>query len=122
MVIAKKKVIITGGAGLIGGILLDQLRERYTFASFDRTAVPDIPSHVGDFTDFSAGLHAFQGQDTVVHLAADRRANSAWESTLPNNIIDTYNVFEAAHQAGVQRVVFTSSQHATGGYLSGRAV
>jgi nucleoside-diphosphate-sugar epimerase len=113
---AKKKVIITGGAGLIGGLLINQLKERYTLTSFDRQVAPDIPSHLGDITDFPTVLQAFQGQDIVVHLAADRRADSAWESTLPNNVIGTYNVFEAARQVGVQRVVFASSQHATGGF------
>jgi nucleoside-diphosphate-sugar epimerase len=61
-------------------------------------------------------LRAFRGQHTVIHLAADPRVESAWASTLRHNIIGTYNVFEAARQAGVQRVIFASSQHATGGF------
>ncbi len=35
---------------------------------------------------------------------------------LHNNIIGTYTVFEAAHRAGVQQIIFASSNHAVGGY------
>jgi dTDP-4-dehydrorhamnose reductase len=42
--------------------------------------------------------------------------NSSWEAVLNNNIIGTYNVFEAARQAGVQQVIFASSNHAVGTY------
>lgn len=116
MTATQKRVLMTGGAGLIGGILTDRLRSRYALSSFDLQPVRDIPSYVGNLTDFPAVLQAFQGQDTVVHLAADRRAEGPWDANLPNNFIGTYNVFEAARQAGVQRVVFASSQHATGGF------
>jgi nucleoside-diphosphate-sugar epimerase len=115
MTAAKKKVLITGGAGLIGSILVDRLTQRYDLASFDVQTAQGVPSYTGNLTDFPAVLHACQGQDTVVHLAADPRADGPWESTLSNNVIGTYNVFEAATRAGVQRVVFASSQHATGG-------
>jgi nucleoside-diphosphate-sugar epimerase len=33
---------------------------------------------------------------------------------LPNNIVGTYHVFEAARQAGVTRVIYASSNHAAG--------
>ena len=39
-----------------------------------------------------------------------------WEDVLHNNIVGTYNVFEAARQAGVSRVVFASSNHVIGMY------
>ena len=57
-----------------------------------------------------------EGQDAVVHLAADTAVEATWESTLSNNFVSTYNVFEASKRAGVRGVVFASSQHATGGY------
>ena len=36
-------------------------------------------------------------------------------SVLPNNLVGTYNVFEASRREGVKRVIFASSNHATGG-------
>jgi NAD+ dependent glucose-6-phosphate dehydrogenase len=116
MTTPKKAVLITGGAGLIGRILVDRLQTHYALTSFDLQAVPGIPSVVGNLKDFPDVLQACQGQDTVVHLAADPRVDSPWESNLSTNILGTYHVFEAVRQAGVSRVVCASSQHATGGF------
>jgi nucleoside-diphosphate-sugar epimerase len=116
MVVAQHKVLITGGAGLIGGILIDRLQGHYEISSFDLKAAPGVPSSLGNLMDFPTVLHACQGQDTIIHLAADPRVDSLWESTLSNNILGTYNIFEAARQAGVSRLVCASSQHATGGF------
>jgi NAD+ dependent glucose-6-phosphate dehydrogenase len=116
MATTKKPVLITGGAGLIGRILIARLHAHYALTSFDLQSAPGIPSLVGNLTDFPAVLHACQGHDTVVHLAADPRVDSPWPTNLATNIQGTYHVFEAARQAGVRRVVVASSQHATGGF------
>lgn len=112
----RPKVLITGGAGLIGSILIDKLSDRYDFTSFDLKEANGARSVVGDLSEIEAVESAFTGHDAVVHLAADRSAGAEWESALKNNFISTYNVFEAAKRTGVKRVVFASSQHATGGY------
>jgi NAD+ dependent glucose-6-phosphate dehydrogenase len=116
MATPKKPVLITGGAGLIGRLLVERLSAHYALTAFDLHGVLGLPSVVGDLTDFPAVLHACQGQDTVIHLAADPRVDSPWASNLSTNIVGTYHVFEAARQAGVRRVVVASSQHATGGF------
>ena len=82
----------------------------------DRVEAPGAKSFVGDIAEFEQIRPAFEGQDAVVHLAANPDAQGSWESNLRSNFIGTYNVFEAARQAGVKRVVFASSNHATGGY------
>ncbi len=112
----RKKVLITGGAGLIGSILIDRLSDRYDITSFDLKEADGARSVVGDLSDMESVESAVEGHDAVVHLAADRSAEAEWESALKNNFISTYNVFEAAKRAGVKRVVFASSQHATGGF------
>lgn len=89
---------------------------RYEFTSFDRREVDGIRSIVGELADLEAVEAAVEGQDAVVHLAADTAVEATWESTLSNNFVSTYNVFEASKRAGVRGVVFASSQHATGGY------
>ena len=61
---------------------------------------------------------AFENIDTVIHLAADRSSDAPWESVLTNNLIGTYNVFEAAKRSNCQRVIFASSNHATGGFYT----
>ena len=113
-----RKVIITGGAGLIGSILIGRLGEKYELSSFDLNQAEGVKSFVGDLGNLDLLTSAFKGQHTVVHLAADRNAGAEWESALANNFIGTYNVFEAAKRAGVKRVVFASSNHATGGFYT----
>jgi nucleoside-diphosphate-sugar epimerase len=113
----RKNVLVTGSSGLIGGVVIRTLGDKYAFTGLDRAqpaGAPDIPTTVADVSNFAAIRPAFDGMDAVVHLAADVSMHAAWESVLPNNIVATYNVFEAARQAGVKRVVFASSNHAVG--------
>ena len=110
------KVLLTGGAGLIGSIMVNSLSDEYEFTSFDLKEAEGIRSIVGNLDDLSSVEEAVAGHDAVVHLAADTRVSADWESTLKNNFISTYNVFEASKRMGVKRVIFASSQHATGGF------
>ena len=112
----KRKVLITGGAGLIGSIMIDKLSDKYEFSSLDLRDADGIKSTVANLDDLDTIAPAFTGIDTVVHLAADRSPAGSWESILKNNFIATYNVFEASKRAGVKRVIFASSNHAEGGY------
>jgi len=112
----KRKVLITGGAGLIGTILKNKLGGKYDISSIDIREARNVPSTLADLSDLEAIQQAFEGIDTVVHLAADRSPAGSWESILSNNFIATYNVFEASKRAGVKRVIFASSNHAEGGY------
>jgi nucleoside-diphosphate-sugar epimerase len=45
----------------------------------------------------------------VVHLAANVETNPAIEIIVRDNVVGTYNVFEAARRAGVRRVIYASS-------------
>jgi nucleoside-diphosphate-sugar epimerase len=76
----------------------------------------DSHNFKGNIAELDTIIPAFEGQHTVVHLAADRSANANWESALRNNFVGVYNVYEAAKRTGVKRVVFGSSQHAIGGF------
>ena len=103
------RLAVTGGSGLIAGILRDGLSDRF---------VARWLSHAdADVTDLAALEHAFAGADAVVHLAANADAYASWDEVLPANVIGAYNAFEAASRAGVGRVVFASSNHAMGMYM-----
>jgi len=71
---------------------------------------------VADSTDLEALIDAFRGARLVVDLAADPSADAPWWSVRANNIPATLNALEAAHRAGVERLVFASSNHVTGVY------
>ena len=100
--------------------LLEQ-PERYETFGLDREQAPsdrvpptwrlELPEGrftVCDLSDFEAVRGAVEAMEVVVHLGADPEGDE-WGSVLQNNVIGTYNVFEAARQAGVKRVVAASS-------------
>jgi len=111
-----KKILITGGAGLVGSILIEGLKNNFEIRILDQKAVEGIDSRVGDISNLESILPAFENIDAVVHLAGDRRVYGDWNSILNNNITGIYNIYEAARINGVERIVFASSQHATGGF------
>ncbi len=116
----RKRVLITGAGGSIGGSLADLLREHYDLRLIYRTHRPAEPPvddwRTLDLEDLPALIAAMQGIDAVVHMAADSEVEAAWESVLHNNIIGTYNVYEAVRQAGVQKIIFASTNHVMGMY------
>ncbi len=111
-----KNILITGGAGLVGSVLTNGLMNKFNIRVLDIKKVEGVDSHTGDISNIDSIMPAFKGIDTVVHLAGDRRVHGDWDSILNNNIIGLYNIYEAARLSGVKRVVFASSQHATGGF------
>jgi len=113
-----QKVLITGITGLIGGIVYDNLKNDYEVCGLSRRKMErtGLRSFYGDIRELDKILPAFEGQDCVVHLAADASMSAAWDSVLQSNIIGTYNVFEACRLNGVKRVVYASSNHVTGMY------
>jgi nucleoside-diphosphate-sugar epimerase len=111
-----KHILVTGLSGLIGGAVHRRLAGRYELTALNRRAVPGVRCFQADIADLAAIRPAFDGQDVVVHLSAVVSGNVTWDELLHANVIGAYNVFEAARQAGVQRVIFASSGSVFGGY------
>jgi nucleoside-diphosphate-sugar epimerase len=112
-------VVITGSGGRIGTLLRHALAGTYRVRGIDRVPTPGLPGAlVASLTDFDAILPAFAGADAVVHLAADPRHTPDiwWDTLIPDNVVATANVYEAARRGGVKRVVFFSSMHVCGRY------
>ena len=107
---SRKKVLITGMSGLIGGILRSHLESLggYDLTALNRRPVDGVRTVQADIGDLDAIRPAFDGQHTVVHLAA-HVASEPMASVVRGNIEGTWNVYEAARAAGVRRVVFASS-------------
>lgn len=105
----KKKVLVTGANGLIGSALRRQLGDKYEWSALNRRDLAGVPTTQADISDLAAIRPAFNGIDTVVHLAAVARVDASWDDLLGPNFTGTYNIFEAAAEAGVKRVIFASS-------------
>ena len=112
----KKRLLITGGSGRIGDALRSALSDAYELSVVDIKPVPGLESLVANMTDLEAVQPAFEGKDVVIDLAANPEGDSPWDLVYENNIPSTYNALEAARRAGVKRLIFFSSNHATGMY------
>jgi L-arabinose 1-dehydrogenase [NAD(P)+] len=106
------RVAITGEAGSIG---------EQALAAFDGTDHEITPithseteglnSEIVDVADSERVMEALSGQDAVVHLAANPSPEAEWEGVRNVNIDGAYNVYEAAVENGLDRVVFASTNH-----------
>jgi nucleoside-diphosphate-sugar epimerase len=113
-----RTILITGACGNIGRKLRAAWEDVYDLVLIDIAAGPDDPEvTVADLSEFDEEwMTLFHGVDTVVHLAATPNHQSTWEELVGPNMDAVNNVFHAAALAGVERIVFASSNHAMGGY------
>jgi nucleoside-diphosphate-sugar epimerase len=119
------RVLVIGGAGFLGSHIVDQLtrtnaREIVVLDDFVRGTRANLAAAVADsrvkvvegsITDLSLLGSLMVRADYVFHLAALWLYECVHEprSALEVNVVGTYNVIEAAANAGVRRVVFSSS-------------
>lgn len=107
------RIAVTGAAGSVGRVTLDGLTdEQFAVTALTHREHEDIDSVVLDIVEDTEALEeAFSGVETVFHLAGVPSPDAEWESVLHTNIHGTYNVFEAARVADVDRVCFASTNH-----------
>lgn len=115
-----ERILITGAAGAIGGLLRTELaRPDRELVLLDVVSPPEpAPGEAArvitaSVADLDVLLAAAEGASAIVHLA-NLIEDETWEAHARINITGTYNVLEAARRAGVQRVVYASSNHAVG--------
>ena len=109
-------ILITGMSGLIGSALRKSQESNRRLSALNRSDVEGIPTTRADLVDLDAIRPAFEGVDTVIHLAAKAGERFTWQELLDTNITGTYNVFRAAIDAGCKRVLFASSGATVSGY------
>ncbi len=110
----RKRVLITGAAGRIGTALRQNLNMDYdyTFIVHRKEHLFGPNYKVVDLVhDFEGMKKEFMGQDAVVHLAISHD-----EDRTLSNLAMTTNVYRAAFEAGVGRLIMASSIHSMGGY------
>ncbi len=125
------KVLVTGSSGYCGiGIVRVLLQHGYSVTGFsldgkdEALDVPQFSSVQGDLTDFNAIFAALDGVDAIVHSAVGSRVVREMPADIlggirkPDfnlvtpfhiNVGGTFNVFEAARQRGIHKVVNLSS-------------
>jgi len=107
-------ILITGSTGLVGQRLVARAADRDMVclvrpAPLPRRFAPGVSVHVitADVDDLPALRMAMHGVTSIVHLASISSPKGG-HSIDSINIGGTQNVVEAAHEAGVRRIVFTS--------------
>jgi len=111
-----RNVLVTGGAGQLGRYVVDALLDDYEVTAFDLKAPKQEIRHVtGDVMRLPDLVSASESIDAVIHIAAVPNIHSApAEDIMRVNVQGTWNVLEAAFNAGVRRVVLCSSDSAVG--------
>ncbi len=129
----KRKVLVTGATGYVASQMLDEYRERYDLALVDvKNTDPEgneVPGVViADLSDPDRTSYQslFDGVDAVVHLGYKRSsAGGVFGDAVPHidrfdvelsNVQMANNVYRAAYDAGVRRMVVASSNHAADWY------
>jgi len=114
-----KTILITGAAGDVGSHLRRELADKYRLRLSDikpiKTPVRGEQVLLGDIAKLADMVRVTKGVDAIVHLGGFS-VEGPWDMILRANIVGCYNVFEAARKNGVKRVLFASSNHATGFY------
>ena len=114
-----KTILITGAAGDVGTHLRRELAGKYNLRLSDIKLIKALAagekSAPGDIAKMSDMLRVTKGVDAIVHLGGFS-VEGPWDMILRANIVGCYNLFEAARRNGVKRVLFASSNHATGFY------
>ena len=110
----KKRVVITGTAGLLGSYVVDHfLASGYDVLSVDlnEPKVKKCAHWTVDLNDLGQVYGMLEGADAVIHLAAIPRPGLAPNAqTYQNNVMGSYNIMEACGQLGIKKVVIASSE------------
>jgi UDP-glucose 4-epimerase len=119
------KILVTGGCGLIGSttidlLLQDDVEKIVIFDNLVRGSMNNVAEILndkrvelvkGDIRDAAAVRKAVEGMDAVIHMAAIRITACAAEPREALEVMcdGSFNVVEAAHLAGVKKIVAASS-------------
>ncbi|AGB37137.1 NAD-dependent epimerase/dehydratase family protein [Natronococcus occultus] len=104
-------IAITGASGSVGREAIEALSDA-ELTLFSHSESEDLETTPIEISDRDAVFDALEGQDVVIHLAANPDPRAEWDAVSEPNIEGVYNVYAAAVEHDLERVVFASSNHA----------
>ncbi|ELZ01959.1 NAD-dependent epimerase/dehydratase family protein [Natrialba asiatica] len=106
-------VAITGASGRVGREAIEAFADREeTLTLFSHSESEDLETTPIEISDREAVANALEGQDVLIHLAANPDPRADWDAVMEPNIEGVYNIYAAAVENDLRRVVFASSNHA----------
>jgi nucleoside-diphosphate-sugar epimerase len=111
------KILVTGGSGLVGKYVVDELlQHKHTVGVLDlKPPNQKVKHHRVDVLNLDDVVTSVKGYDAVVHMAGiPHPLNDPAEKIFSVNVNGTFNVLEAAARNKVKKVVFTSSESTLG--------
>ena len=120
------RILLTGGTGNVGPAVIEHLaglgHDVLTVGRRDSMDVPAGAYRKADINDYDALLGAMRDRDAVVHLAALAvPVGRPGRDVFRVNDLGTFNVFEAAAECGITRIVGASSINAFGYFFGDRS-
>jgi nucleoside-diphosphate-sugar epimerase len=120
------KILVTGGSGLIGKYIVDELlQHKHTVGVLDlKPPKQKVKHHKVDVLNLENVVKAVKGYDAVVHTAGiPHPLNDPAEKVFSVNVNGTFNVLEASARNKIKKVVFTSSESTLGfAFMTNRMV
>ena len=114
----KQRVLMTGAAGTVGTALWEAWEEQdgYTLTLTDINPIAEATSRVvqADIRDYAAMRELCYDHDVLVHLAYIRQDSLEKDPSEVSDIGASMNLFEAAREGGIQKIVYASTNHASG--------
>ena len=111
----RERILVTGPGGRVGKEIVPLLREHFALRLLDATPLQQIRLArddefvQADIRDLDAIRETCRGVKAMVHLAAISDEDDFHTKLMPMNLEGVYNAFEAARQAGLKKVIFTST-------------
>ena len=105
------EIAITGASGRVGRKSIEAFDDE-NLTLFSHSESEDLDTETLEIADYDEFADALEGQDVLIHLAANPSPRAEWDEVREPNVDGVYNAFEAAVENDLERVVFASSNHA----------
>jgi 2-alkyl-3-oxoalkanoate reductase len=111
------RILVTGGGGFLGSYIVKELLKNPTYivTNFSRHSYPHledlgVPTIKGDLTKRADVNRALShGFDAIIHVAAKAGVWGSYDEYYSINFLGTKNLIDEAINAGIKKIVYTSS-------------
>ncbi len=111
----KRKILVTGGGGFLGGAIVRRLIESgeavrsFSRARYSQLHALGVEQVQGDLSDLDSLTRACREVQAVFHVAAKPGVWGAYQEYYLANVVGTQNIITACLRCGVERLIYTGS-------------